>query len=71
MELARQQRVCYMCAEAVVWRCHRSIISNNLVVKGWTVHHIMSEKDEILHVNGRYGAVPIVTEKGLLYPSDK
>lgn len=31
-----------MCAEAVPWRCHRTLISDVLVSRGWTVQHIIS-----------------------------
>src|SRR5262245_25375057 len=31
-----------MCAEAVPWRCHRSLIADALSIKGWTVRHIMA-----------------------------
>lgn len=31
-----------MCAEAVPWRCHRMLISDALVIRGWTVQHIIS-----------------------------
>jgi uncharacterized protein (DUF488 family) len=31
-----------LCAEAVPWRCHRSLISDALLVRGWTVLDIMS-----------------------------
>lgn len=31
----------YMCSEAVWWRCHRSMVSDYLKAKGWTVLHIM------------------------------
>lgn len=32
----------YMCAEAVWWRCHRSLVSDFLKAKGWEVRHIMA-----------------------------
>lgn len=38
---AKNKRVCYMCAEAVWWSCHRSLISDILKVRGWKVMHIM------------------------------
>ena len=38
---ALQQRIAYMCSEAVWWRCHRSMISDYLKVQGWKVMHIM------------------------------
>ena len=34
IELARQDRVALMCAEAVPWRCHRSLIADALAVHG-------------------------------------
>jgi uncharacterized protein (DUF488 family) len=41
-ELARQTPTATMCAEAVPWRCHRSLISDALVVRGWRVLDILS-----------------------------
>jgi len=43
VELARHDRIAIMCAEAVPWRCHRSLIADGLSVRGITVEHIMSE----------------------------
>jgi len=43
LELARVSRVAVMCAEALWWRCHRSLISDYLKAAGHTVVHIMSE----------------------------
>jgi uncharacterized protein (DUF488 family) len=42
LDLAAKQRVAIMCSEAVWWRCHRSMISDYLRVKGIEVMHIMS-----------------------------
>lgn len=39
--LADKNRVAYMCAEAVWWRCHRSLVSDYLKLRGWKVMHIM------------------------------
>ena len=36
------KRAALMCAEAVPWRCHRSLIADALVVRGITVEHILS-----------------------------
>jgi uncharacterized protein (DUF488 family) len=44
MELARKDRTAIMCAEAVWWRCHRSMISDYLKAGGWEVLHIINEK---------------------------
>ena len=41
--LAIEKSTAYMCAEAVWWRCHRSMVSDYLKAKGWTVLHIMVE----------------------------
>ncbi len=40
--IAMEQATVYMCSEAVWWRCHRSMVSDYLKVKGWTVLHIMA-----------------------------
>lgn len=40
-QIAIKERTAYMCAEAVWWRCHRSLVSDYLKVKGWQVCHIM------------------------------
>ena len=42
-ETAISKPTVYMCAEAVWWRCHRSMVSDYLKAKGWTVWHIMAE----------------------------
>jgi len=45
--IALKQRTAYMCSEAVWWRCHRSMVSDYLKVRGWKVMHIMGiGKDE-------------------------
>ena len=44
LELAGQQSTAVMCAEAVWWRCHRSLISDYLKAEGVRVVHILSEK---------------------------
>ncbi len=44
LEFARQQSTAVMCAEAVWWRCHRSLISDFLKASGVKVVHILSEK---------------------------
>lgn len=44
LELASDARVAVMCAEAVWWRCHRSLISDYLKAEGHEVVHIIDEK---------------------------
>jgi len=43
-EIAANKTVAIMCAEAVPWRCHRSLIADALTVQGWQVLHIQSRK---------------------------
>ncbi|MEO7031215.1 MAG: DUF488 domain-containing protein [Herbaspirillum sp.] len=42
MPLVQQQRCTLMCAEAVPWRCHRSMIGDALLVRGAAVEDIIS-----------------------------
>jgi uncharacterized protein (DUF488 family) len=42
LEVARARRTTIMCAEAVWWRCHRSLIADYLRSKDIEVAHIMS-----------------------------
>lgn len=39
--LAHYKNTVFMCAEAVWWKCHRSLISDYLKAVGWKVLHIM------------------------------
>ena len=49
MKLAGQKRSAIMCAEAVPWRCHRSLIADALTVRGIQVDDIMSMKRSQVH----------------------
>jgi uncharacterized protein (DUF488 family) len=42
IELANRERSVLMCAEAVPWRCHRSLIADALLVRGVDVREITS-----------------------------
>ena len=42
IELAKRERVPLMCAEAVPWRCHRSLIADALLVRGIEAGEITS-----------------------------
>ena len=44
MTLAREKQVASMCAEAVEFRCHRSLVADALTVRGIEVEHIHSAK---------------------------
>ena len=43
LELASVERVALMCAEAVPWRCHRSLIADALVARGIDALEIASD----------------------------
>lgn len=49
LALAADKRTAMMCAEAVWWRCHRSLISDALVSRGAEVRHILGEGRPGLH----------------------
>ena len=44
IELAQRDRVALMCAEAVPWRCHRSLIADALLVHGVAICEIVGPK---------------------------
>ena len=46
---ARRERIVLMCAEAVPWRCHRSLIADALVVHGIRVAEIISGSRRQVH----------------------
>jgi uncharacterized protein (DUF488 family) len=49
IELAQRERLALMCAEALPWRCHRSLIADALVVRGIPVAHIMGQASSQPH----------------------
>ena len=57
IELARQGGVALMCAEAVPWRCHRSLIADALLVRGIHVEHILRLAQRNVHTLTRFAKV--------------
>ncbi len=49
MDLVSRERCALMCAEAVPWRCHRSLIADALTLRGVRVEDIVSTKGRKLH----------------------
>ena len=39
---ASRERTAVMCAEAMWWQCHRSLIADDFKARGWTVLHLMT-----------------------------
>ncbi len=50
IQLARHLQVAVMCAEAVPWRCHRSLIADALLVRGIRCEDITSTARRHVHV---------------------
>lgn len=49
IRMSHEQRVAIMCAEAVPWRCHRSLVADALAVHGVPVVEILSESSYRMH----------------------
>lgn len=66
IELAGQKRIAIMCAEAVPWRCHRSLVADALTIRGFRVEDIMTPTRRQLHQLTSFARV----RKGVLtYPA--
>lgn len=63
---ARRERVVCMCAEAVPWRCHRSLIADALLVRGAEVEDITSPTATRTH---RVTPFALVDGTSLTYPA--
>jgi uncharacterized protein (DUF488 family) len=61
---AASARSAYMCSEGLWWRCHRRIISDHLLIRGWDVEHIMPDGKLKSHAISPFARV---VEKGLIY----
>jgi hypothetical protein len=49
VQLANREQIALMCAEAVPWRCHRSLIADALLVRGIRTEDIMSPTRRQVH----------------------
>jgi uncharacterized protein (DUF488 family) len=68
IDLAREKRSAMMCAEAVPWRCHRSLVADALTARGIAVEHIMSKTRRDSH-----RLIPFARRTGfrITYPSEE
>ena len=68
IKLSQVKPSALMCAEAVPWRCHRSLVGDALAARKFTVKHIMSAK----FANG-HELTPFAQVRGekVTYPSEK
>jgi uncharacterized protein (DUF488 family) len=55
--LAKQKPLAVMCAEAVPWRCHRSLVADAMVARGVEVRHILGEKPASPHTLTKFARV--------------
>ena len=67
IQLARQARIVLMCAEAVPWRCHRSLIADALLVRGIRTEDIMSLTRRQVHTLTPFAKVRGIT---IIYPAE-
>ena len=56
-ELLARGRVVMMCAEAVPWRCHRSLVADALLARGAEVEHISGPSRSRPHVMTSFAEV--------------
>lgn len=49
IKIAQKSPTAIMCAEAVPWRCHRSLIGDAMLVRGWTVLDLMDTDKQPPH----------------------
>lgn len=66
IDLGCTGRAATMCAEAVWWRCHRRIIADHLLVRGFSVFHIMGS-DNVSPATLTPGAA--ISSDRIMYPS--
>ncbi len=57
IKLAKQEQVAVMCAEAVPWRCHRSLIADALLVRDIETREITSATCARVHTLTPWGRV--------------
>jgi len=67
VQLANQEQIVLMCAEAVPWRCHRSLIADALLVRGIRTDDIMSPTRRHVHTLTPFAKVRGTT---ITYPAE-
>jgi uncharacterized protein (DUF488 family) len=67
LKLAKTRTSVLMCAEAVPWRCHRSLVADALLVRHVPVNHILSSSRAQPHALTPFARV---RGKQITYPTD-
>ena len=57
ISLAGDRQIAIMCAEALPWRCHRSLIADALVVRDVEVRHITGRSEPANHALTQFAHV--------------
>jgi uncharacterized protein (DUF488 family) len=75
--LAKEGPVAVMCAEAVPWRCHRSLLADALLARGVVVEHIVGRGrtrphrlTPFAHIEGRKVTYPAPHDGDAAHPGD-
>jgi uncharacterized protein (DUF488 family) len=68
INLSKVKPSALMCAEAVPWRCHRSLVADALTARKFAVEHIMSATRASRH---KLTGFARLRGKEVTYPSDK
>jgi uncharacterized protein (DUF488 family) len=78
MRIARERATAIMCAEAVPWRCHRSLIADALLARGWDVLDIYDASKASPHrltpfarVEGTLVTYPLGHQETLFQPDEQ
>ena len=67
LAVARRQPTAIMCAEAVPWRCHRSLVGDALLVRGIEVIDIYDERKATPETLTSFA---VVDGLSITYPAD-
>jgi uncharacterized protein (DUF488 family) len=65
-DLARGRRAAIMCAEGDWRRCHRRLIADALLIRGWRVAHIQPDGGREEHTLTPFA---VVSQGGVVYPA--
>jgi len=67
IQLAKQEQIAIMCAEALPWRCHRSLIEDALTVRGIRTEDVITLKRRRVHTLTAFAKVQ---GKSVTYPAE-
>ncbi|HWB10703.1 MAG TPA: DUF488 domain-containing protein [Pirellulales bacterium] len=68
MAAAAERRTAIMCSEAVPWRCHRRLVSDALILRGWEVLDIVGTGTARPHTLTSFARIE---EGRLTYPGER